>query len=93
MYMVGQAAIDAEDYAVASRKAQEFMRALFGSSMPVKCTCGDTIKYKNNKLMCPNCGVRNKFVSYEDDYGDKLIRTVIDVNKKEFTLEQMDFDE
>lgn len=90
--MIGQAAIDAEDHAMASRRAQEYMRALFGGSKRVQCTCGETVKYKNNKLVCPNCGLRLNRVEYEDDYGDKMLKTVIDVDRKEFLLEQKDFD-
>jgi len=92
MYMIGQAAIDTEDYAMATKRAQRYMRAFFGGAKQVLCTCGETVKFKSNKLRCSNCGKKLVKVEYEEDYGDKLIKTVIDVERKDFTLMQKDFD-
>lgn len=92
VYQIGQAAIDAEDHAFATKKAKQFMRVLFGGDMLVRCTCGNKIKFKKNRLFCEACEMKMNRVEYEDEYDDKIIKTVIDVDKKEFTLEQMDFD-
>jgi len=93
VYRVGQAASDAEDYAMASKKARQFMRILFGGAMPVQCvTCKSKIFYRKNRLEC-DCGRRLNRVEYEDDYDDKIIKTIIDIEKKHFTLHALNLDE
>jgi len=93
IYIPGQVAQDLreaqEDREFASKKARQFMRMLFGGEMPVRCTCGQSLKYKNNKLKC-ECGKILNRVAYEDDYEVKIIKTVIDVERKEFVLEEID---
>ena len=89
----GQVAQDireaADDRAFATKKAKQFMKMLFGGEMPVRCTCGQAVKYKNNKLLC-ECGKTLNRVAYEEDYEVKIIKTIIDVDRKEFVLEELD---
>jgi hypothetical protein len=81
-----------EDRLFATRKAQQFMKMLFGGDMPVACTkCNIAIKYnKKGRLCCGTCGTRMDRVEYEDDYNKWIIKTVIDLDKKVFWLERHD---
>jgi hypothetical protein len=78
-----------EDKLFATRKAQQFMKVLFGGDMPVRCTCGEPVKFRKNRLRC-DCGKRLNRVEYEDDYNRWIIKTVIDIDRKEFWLERND---
>lgn len=80
-----------EDKGFASKKAQAFMEALFGGEMPVRCTCGQPVKYKDTGLRC-ECGAKLGRVEYTDDYNRWLIKTIINVDKKTFELWQLDPD-
>ena len=78
-----------EDYCVANKYAQQYMKKLFGGNVQVFCQCGNKIHY-NGKLSCDKCGQSMDKVGFETDYTDRLIRTEIDIATKTYVLYEAD---
>jgi len=89
-----QAIQDREDYEFASKKARQYMKGLFDGVISVRCRhCHEKISFRKGKFECQQCQCYHNRIEYEDDYMDKIIKTVIDVNKRTFTLQQLRYDE
>lgn len=71
---------------LAADKAQDYMKRLFAGRVKVKCECGFEIKYKNGKMVCPECSKEMDVVGYITQYDGLYVRTLVDLAAKRFRL-------
>ena len=80
----------------AARNAQQFMGRLFSGQTASLCECGREVKYRDEKILCPECGKELDAVGYVRQYGDLFIKTTVFVDQRRFRLSvstENDFDE
>ena len=80
----------------AANEAQKFLGRLFSGQTAARCECGREVKYRDGKIICPECGKDLDAVGYVRQYGDLFIKTTVFVDQKRFRLSvstENDFDE
>jgi len=77
-----------QDLAVANNRARCFMRDLFAGKKSVQCQhCGKVVQFKNDRLVCGQCGKELDRIEYIEDYhAGRWIKTEINVPERTYAL-------